>query len=421
MERRDFVRAGAALGAVTVVSPGIAFGSRRNSAVNIGIIGCGNRGMSVISSMSANTNINIVAMADLFADKIPPARKRLNALNAAKGFAEIDDSRVFTGASAYKDLISSKDIDAVLISSPAYTHPDFAEEAARAGKHIYCEKPAAVDVEGCKRMMQVGREIMGKQSMVIGFQIRHASPYVEMVRRVQRGDIGQVINVQLYYFSSGLPVHPYPDASWDEQRIRNQYKFRALSGGILLDQAIHVIDVCNWTLGARPLSAFGTGGREAAPDFGDGFTNFQVVYDYPEDIRVSVHSTQFGPSFGDVCARFVGTKGIAEAHYSRGVFIEGENAWDSGMVRDNRQPITAEQRSSGTFSSGLHDADPNKQKAFIASIESGQYLNEAKQGAVSTLSAILGREAATRRELCTWDEIYLSGLKLEHGIDWGRI
>ena len=421
MERRSFVKAGAAVGALTVVSPRIAFGSRNNSAVNIGIIGCGNRGMGVISSMSRNTNINVLAVADLFEDKIPVARKRLNELNEAKGFAKIADKMVFTGPSAYKELIQSGQLDAVLISSPAYTHPTFAEEAARAGKHIYCEKPAAVDVEGCLRMEQLGHEIKGKQSMVIGFQIRHASPYMEMAQRIQRGDIGQVINVQLYYFSSRVPIHPFPEASWDEQRIRNQYKFRALSGGILLDQAIHVIDICNWTLGMRPVSAIGTGGREGAPDFGDGFNNFQVVYDYPKGIRVSVHSTQFGPTFGDVCARFTGTKGIAEAHYSRGVFIEGENAWDSGMLRDNRQPITDEQRSSGTFSSALHDADSNKQKAFISSIESGNYLNEAQSGAQSTLSAILGREAATRKEECSWDEIRLSGLKLEHGIDWGRL
>ena len=208
MERREFVKAGAAVGAVTVVSPGIAFGTRSNSAVNIGIIGCGNRGMGVISSMSRNTNINILAMADLFEDKIAPARTRLNELNEAKGFAKLADNMVFTGPSAYKELIQSGQLDAVLISSPAYTHPTFAEEAANAGKHIYCEKPAAVDVDGCLRMEQVGRQIQDKQSMVIGFQIRHASPYAEMVKRIQRGDIGRVINAQLYYFSSGLPV-PY--------------------------------------------------------------------------------------------------------------------------------------------------------------------------------------------------------------------
>ncbi len=417
MQRRKFLKSTAAISTFTILSPEIAFGTRANSAINIGIIGCGNRGTGVISSMSRNTNINILAMADIFQDKLDLAKPRLDKVNQVKGFPEIDPKKMYVGPKAYLDLVNDPDLDAVHISSPAYTHPHFLEAATKAGKHVYCEKPAAVDVAGCQRIENIGRGIDGKLSVAIGFQIRHASPYVEMVKRVQRGDIGEVVNVQLYYFSSRLVIHPYPDASWDEQRIRNQYKFRNLSGGILLDQAIHMIDVCNWTLGMLPLEAIGTGGRKGAPDFGDYWNNFQVIYQYPQDIRVSVHSTQFGPHFGDVCARFTGTKGTAEAHYSRGVFIDGENAWDSGMLRDNRQLITDEERSAGAFSSGLHDADSNKQKAFISSIETGNYLNETQSGANSTLSAILGREAATSGKSRNWDDMRLSNAQLPHGLE----
>lgn len=416
MQRRKFIKSTSTISAVTILSPNIAFGTNRNSAINIGIIGCGNRGTGVISSMSRNTNIHILAMADIFKDKLELAKPRLDKVNQDKGLSKIDPKKIYSGPKAYMELINDPDLDAVMISSPAYTHPEFLEAAIKAGKHVYCEKPAAVDVAGCKRIENAGRAIDGKLSVAIGFQIRHASPYVEMVKRIQRGDIGDIINVQLYYFSSGLPVHPYPEGSIDEQRIRNQYKFRNLSGGILLDQAIHILDVCNWTLGMHPLEAIGTGGRKGAPDFGDSWNNFQISYLYPEDIRVSVHSTQFGPTFGDVCARFAGTKGIAEAHYSRGVFINGDNAWDSGMLRDNRQQVTAEQRSAGAFSSGLHDADMNKQKAFIHSIETHNYLNETLAGANSTLSAILGREAAASGKSRTWDEMRLSNSKLLHGL-----
>lgn len=417
MQRRKFLKTTATISTVTALSPKIAFGSTSNSAINIGIIGCGNRGTSVISSMSRNTNIHILAMADLFKDKVERAKPRFDKLNQDKGLSKIDPLKIHTGPGAYLELVNDPDLDAVLISSPAYTHPHFLEAATEAGKHVYCEKPAAVDVAGCQQIERIGQKIDGKLSVAIGFQIRHASPYVEMVKRIQRGDIGDIINVQLYYFSSGLPVHPYPKASLDEQRIRNQYKFRNLSGGILLDQAIHILDVCNWALGMHPLEAIGSGGRKGAPDFGDSWSNFQVIYQYPQDISVSVHSTQFGPTFGDVCARFAGTKGIAEAHYSRGVFINGDNAWDSGMLRDNRQPITAEQRSAGAFSSGLHDADRNKQRTFINSIETRNYLNETQTGANSTLSAILGREAATSGKSRTWDEMRLSNSRLPHGLE----
>ncbi len=416
MKRRSFVRSAAAVSAVTVLQPGVVFGSKANSAINVGIIGCGNRGSSVISSMSNNTGIRIGAMADIYADKLQQAKPRFDGLNSKKGLSKIDSGQMYQGHQAYQELVDDTELDAVLVSSPAYTHPHFMGAAVQAGKHVYCEKPVAVDVVGCKTVEQIGQEVGSRLSIAVGFQIRHASPYVELVKRINQGAIGEVVNVQLYYFSSGTPVRPYPDASWEEQRIRNQYKFRALSGGILLDQGIHMLDVCNWALGTHPIHAMGSGGRETAADFGDGYTNFQVIYQYPENVKVSLHSTQFGPHFGDVCARFVGTKGIGEAHYTRGVFINGENAWDSGMLRDNRQPITDEQRASGVFPSALHDADANKQKTFIQSIESGNHLNETLQGARSTLSAILGREAATKGEACTWDEVRFGNGKLDPGV-----
>ncbi len=106
--------------------------------------------------------------------------------------------------------------------------------------------------------------------------------------------------------------------SYDETRIRNHYHFHEISGGCYLDQAIHMIDTCNWILGANPLYAIGEGSRKGGPDFGNAWTNYQVIYKYPNDVNVSVHSSKFGKVFGDVCARFIGTKGIAEAHYSGG-------------------------------------------------------------------------------------------------------
>jgi myo-inositol 2-dehydrogenase/D-chiro-inositol 1-dehydrogenase len=404
MERRNFVKSAASLSAVTFLSPAIAFGSRANSAVQMGIIGCGNRGTSVISSMSRNTNINIVAMADLFEDKLEITKGKLNQLNANKGFSEIKKANVYQGSKAYLELINNKDVDAVLISSPAYTHPTFIEAAVSAGKHVYCEKPVALDVEGCKRVEVVGSKLDQKLSLVIGFQIRYASPYVEMVKRIQRGDIGEIINAQLYYLSSGIPINRYKNVSNDEARIRNQFHFNALSGGILLDQGIHMLDVCNWTLQANPVSAIGTGGKKGRPDFGDTWNNYQVLYSYPENINVSFHSTQLGRQFGDVCARFIGTKGIAEAHYSGGVFIKGENEWDSGILK-GESDVTPQQQAAGVFDSSLHDADANKQKAFINSIESGNYLNEAHAGSKSTLTAILGRQAATAQAKVSWDEM----------------
>jgi predicted dehydrogenase len=408
INRRDFIKGTAAFSAVTLLNPMTVFGSRANSAIRIGIIGTGGRGLSVIGTMSANNNIHIASAADLFSDKLSAGVKELNTLNKTKGFPEVSPSAQFTGSKAYLRLLENKDIDAVLISSPAYTHAEFLEAAVDYGKHIYCEKPVSVDVAGCKRIERAGVKADGKQSIVIGFQICHASAYAQMAEQIQNGAIGEIVNVQLYYLSSGSPFKPFPNVSPEELMIRNQYKFNALSGGILLDQGIHMLDVCNWVLKTSPQSAHGYGGRKGAINYGDTWSNFEVAYHYPNDINVSLHCSQAGSAFGDVCARFIGTQGIAEAHYSGGVFIEGANPWDSGILRHAQDNLSPELIAKGATGQSLHDSDKNKGISFIKSIESGNYLNETASGAASTLTAILGRNAAITSKELTMEEVRFS-------------
>lgn len=411
--RRKFIKSTSAISAATILSPSLAFASKANSAIRMGIIGCGNRGTRVISSMSEHTNINIMAMADLFPDKLQSSKDLLDKRNVEKGFSKIEKSNTYIGPEAYLRLLENTNLDAVLISSPAYTHAAFLEAAVAAGKHVYCEKPVAPDVEGCKRVERVGKRINGQLSIAVGFQIRFASPYVEMISRIHRGDIGEIISGELHYLSSGVSIKNIGGMSFDEARIRNQYHFRALSGGILLDQGIHILDICNWALRSHPASVMGIGGKKGTPDFGDAWSNFQVLYSYENNVNVSLHSTQVGPAFGDVSVRFLGSKGIAEAHYTGGVFIQGENPWDSGILKCATQELTLEQRNTGVFSSSLHDADANKEIDFISSIETGNYLNETSTAVESTLSAIMGREAATSNKPISWDESYFSNEKLD--------
>lgn len=412
MKRRNFIKNVATVSAFSILKPSIVFGTRANSAIRIGIIGCGNRGTAVLSSMIANTNSSVVAMADIFDDQLQKAIPVFNGLNTAKNVAAIPAANIYQGSKAYLKLLENKDVDAVQISTPAYSHVGFLEAAVMAGKHVYCEKPVAPDVAGCRRAIQLGEKLNGKQSVVIGFQIRHASAYAEMVNRIQRGDIGELITVQLYYLSSSVPIITRNNVSDDEIRIRNHFYFNAMSGGILLDQGIHILDICNWALQGLPLNAIGRGNTRARTEIGDTYSNYQVVYQYPNNVNVSIHTTQLGHQFGDVCCRFVGTNGIAEAHYSGGVFINGDNKWDSGIAR-SESAITPQQQAAGVFLSSLHDADANKEKAFISSIETGNYLNGIRSGAESTLTAILGREAAVTRQTKTWDEVYRSNQKID--------
>lgn len=411
MERRTFIKNTMIYSAGSLIVPGIVRGRMSASAVQLGIIGCGGRGTAVITAMSKNTNMNIVAMADIFEDKLKEKQPVYNELNVAKGLPEIKASNMYHGSDAYRKLLNNKEVDAVLISSPCYTHPEFLEAAIQAGKHVYCEKPVAVDVAGVKRAEKAAKGISTK-SIVIGFQIRHASPYVEMVKRIHDGEIGDVINAQLYYLSSRNEIKPTKGSSNDELKIRNHFHFREMSGGILLDQGIHMLDVCNWALKTHPVSAQGAGGRNLPDNFGNVWNHYQVIYKYPKNIHVTMQSTQIGNTFGDVCARFLGTKGIAEAHYSGGVFINGENKWDSGIARDEAS-VTPQQQAAGIFLSSLHDSDANKTKSFIDSIESGKYLNQVEQGAASTLTAILGRQTAENKKVVSWDAMNNSNERID--------
>jgi len=416
--RRKFLKSSTAVsGAFSILKPETVFGYSANSAVRLGIIGCGNRGSHVAKSFMNNTNTRVVALADIFSDKLEAGKEAFNSLNQEKGYPLLDDSRLFLGSEAYKRLVECSDVDAVLVSTPGYFHPEHLEAAIDAGKSTYCEKPAGIDVTGAQRIRRIGKKAQGRQSLAIGFQIRHATPYIGMIEQIHNGALGTMVNAQLYYMAGAFPYDLPAGISRDETLIRSNFWQKTISGGILLDQGIHIIDICNWALKSHPDSAVGTGGRKGRNDIGDAWSHYQVLYDYPDDIHVEFHSTQFGTGLGDVCERFFGTEGIAEAHYTGGVFINGDNPWDSGVVRGSRETVSAEDWAAGAFKSSLDDADSNKHKAFIDSITSGNYVNEAERGAVTTLTAILGRMAAERGEKVSWDEMLASNERIDPGLD----
>jgi myo-inositol 2-dehydrogenase / D-chiro-inositol 1-dehydrogenase len=422
IDRRTFFKsAAAASAAVTILKPQTVFGSAANSTVRLGIIGCGGRGTSVITSMARNTDARIVAAADIFEDRLLLAKGNLNKVCREKGQPDIEDSHFLLGSQAYKKLLELKDVDAVLVSTPAFLHPEHLEAAIDAGKHAYCEKPVAVDPAGIERFRRAGKKAMGKVSLAVGFQIRHATPYVEMVRRIQSGAIGDIVTIQAYYYAGAINITWRDDIPPAEAKLRAWEWYRELCGDILVEQGIHVVDICNWALKTHPLKAVASCGRKGRTDRGNVSSHYLVNFEYPGDVRVSYHSTQFDPGYGDVCVRFFGTKGIAEAHYTGGVFIKGENPWDSGMLRGTQETITKEQWDVAAFKSALDDADPNKQKAFIESIKSGNLINEAEAGAESALTCIMARTAAYTGKEVSWEQISRSNERYNPGLDLAKM
>lgn len=404
--RREFLGAAAAAG-VVILEPRLVWGTEANSAVRLGLLGCGGRGRNVTASFLENTDAVLTAIGDLFPDPLEIARKELDAASAKRGKPALEASRMFRGPGAAEQLFACKEVDAVYVATPPYFHPGHLELALAAGKHVYLEKPVAVDVPGAKRVMALGERARGRQSLAVGFQIRHASPYVELAKRVHEGQIGQPVSGQIHYFASALKRPDWPQASPVEKRLRNWVYDRKLSGDVIVEQNVHIIDVTNWMFQAHPLKAVGAGGRAGRSDAGDCWSHFNCVFTYPNDVHVSFASTQFGSSAWGVGMQYYGTKGCAEARYDAPVRLSGEQQWEYPGL--GKAAVTdAAAAATGKFSGALDDADPNKQKAFIESIVSGKLLNEADTGAEAALSAMLGREAAYSREEVTWEKLLRS-------------
>lgn len=416
--RREFLGSAAAAVGLLIVKPELVRGTAANSAVRLGILGCGGRGTAVGTGFVNDTNARVVALADLFADQLAAAQKVFDDLQKAKGYAAIDPAQLFKGPKAYEQIAASKEVDAILLTSPPYFHPAHLEAVVAAGKHVYCEKPVAIDVPGAKRVSRAGENAKGKLSLAVGFQIRKAPPYVELVKRIHGGALGTIGCGLAYYYCPHIDRPDWPNASPVERRLRNWVWYRALSGDIIVEQNVHVIDICNWVLQGHPVKAVGAGSRKLRQDSGDCYDNFNVVFTYPNNVQVSFGSTQFDKHEFDAAVRFFGTRGSTEAHYDHRVSIAGEEPWDAGLgpAKEGDQFSAA-----GTFKGALDQADPEKQKSFIESITSGKFLEEAAQGADSALSAMLGRTAAYTGKAVTWDKLIKSSEVLDPKIDLAEL
>jgi predicted dehydrogenase len=419
ISRRKFLGAAAATAAgVMIVKPGAVQGSAANSALRLGVLGCGGRGTAVGTGFVDNTNTRVVALADLFPDQLAAGRKHFDEHQQAKGYAAIDAAQLFQGPKAYEQIAASKEVDFILITTPPYFHPVHLETVVAAGKHVYCEKPVAVDVPGAKRVMRIGEKAQGKLSLEVGFQIRKAPPYVELVKRIQGGALGKIGCGLGYYYCGHIDRPEWPNASMEEKRLRNWVWDRTLSGDIIVEQNIHIIDVINWILQGHPEYAVGGGGRKLRTDPGNCWDNFNVVFSYPDHVQVSFGSTQFDNPAFDAATRFFGTKGSAEAHYDHRVSIAGAEPWDAGL---GPAEGSIQFSAAGTFKGSLDQADSEKQKVFVESITSGAFHNQAAQGAESALSAMLGRSAAYMGRLVTWDELMKSAEVFDPNIDISKL
>ncbi|MGA3098134.1 MAG: Gfo/Idh/MocA family oxidoreductase [Bryobacteraceae bacterium] len=412
-ERRAFLKAAGAVGAFTVLESRLVRGSEANSAVRVGLLGCGRRGAVHANNVIQNTGARLTALADLFPDQLDKARQRFDNAARSKGYSGV--SQTYTGPHACQQIAESKDVDAVVIATPAYFHPEHLRALVEARKHVYLEKPVAVDVAGAKRVLEISRRVEGRVSLDVGFQIRSAPPFIELVRRIQAGALGEIAAGEAYYYCPAPEERRWAGASGDVLRLRNWIQDRVLSGDIIVEQNIHALDICNWVLKNHPLSAIGRGGKGGRGAPGDDcYSHFEVIFQYPGSVHVSFTSTQFGKGPFEVSERFFGTRGASQSPYSGMLGIVGDEPW---TWAGSERPRDASFSAGGSFSDNLAEADTEKQKSFITSISSGQFHNQAPQGVESALTAMLGRRAAYSGREASWEELLRSNEHWDSKID----
>jgi myo-inositol 2-dehydrogenase / D-chiro-inositol 1-dehydrogenase len=406
MNRRQFLQTGTGVvSGMLLLNPRAAFGYEANSAVRHGLLGCGNRGSSVAESFARNTSARIVAVADIFPDKLAAGHERFNTILASLNQPAIDDNLLFHGPHAFEQLASSKDVDLIQISTPPFFHVQHLEAAVTSGKHVYCEKPVGIDIAQAKHALEIAKRVKPNQSVDVGFQCRMAPPIAALQQKIKAGSLGKIVTISGNYNAPASTEKTREGEGKDEYRLRNWLWDRVLSGDILVEQNIHIIDLANWMVGAHPLKATTTGGRNVLTHWGDIWDNYQVDYTYPNDVHFTFASTQFGSDgVFDAGLKLFGASGSATCPYAGPVGVTGPNAW-SWKESEGTAAGSGQFAANGAFNDNLKYADREKERTFIDSIVSGPVHNQIADGVETALSCILGRMAGYQKHEVTWEQM----------------
>jgi myo-inositol 2-dehydrogenase / D-chiro-inositol 1-dehydrogenase len=400
MNRREFVKTTAAVSLAAALPriPG-AF-AQGSDTIRVGIIGCGGRGTgAAIDAMNAASGVEVVALCDLVQDRIDSSLKRLQEAHPDK--IKVTPDRTFTGFDGYLKLAALPEVNYVVLASPPGFRPAHLKAVVDAGKNIFTEKPVAVDPVGIRSVIASSALAQQKGlSIVAGTQRRHQARYLELMKRVREGAIGELVGGQCYWNQGALwVVKREPKMSEMEWQCRNWLYFTWLSGDHIVEQHVHNIDVINWAFGALPVKAMGMGGRAArtAPEYGNIFDHFAVEFEYPNGARIMSMCRQTEGAAERVEERLVGSKGSAFGYGE----IKSAAPWK--FEGDEINPYVQEHTDN------------------IAAIRAGKPLNEGRQVAESTMCAILGRMSAYTGRALSWDwvmnssQLDLTPRRLEFG------
>ncbi len=400
VKRRDFVKSGAvAASALTAFNVLPSKNARAQQPIKIGVVGCGGRGRgAMVNAIQADDSVEIVALADIFPEKFDAAKKELSKMGKST------DVETFLGFKSYQDLVKT-DCDYVILATPPCYRAESLEAAIDAGKHVFMEKPASVDPQGIRRIIAAGEKAKNKGlSIAAGTQRRHQTEYQELIKRVHDGAIGDIVNAQVYW--CGGPIgFPDRDPNWSEVEwhIRGWYHWLWVSGDHILEQHVHNIDVMNWVIGEHPIKAFGSGGR-GWQKRGNIWDHHAVEFEFANGLRVQSQCSQYPREDGRVDERFQGTKGSTYTAQNGPWYIKDKNGNDVW-------------RHEGPKSSPYVLEHAN----LMDSIRNDKGLNEAKNVAESTMTAMMGRMAEYQAKELTWDEAINSNERFPVYYEFGDI
>jgi len=416
--RRKFIGAAGAIGAASTLGFGSLLSSCSSNkngksipelnkldqapdgdVLKAGLVGCGNRGTgAAFNFLDAGPNLELVALADVFDDQLQLCRAKLK---NQKG-VDIPDNKCFTGFDGYQKLIDSG-VDIVLLATPPHFRPAQLEACVLAKKHVFMEKPAAVDPVGIRSIIGSAKkaEAIGL-SIVAGTQRRHERNYLETYRQVQMGAIGKPVAANAYWLQNHVWYRTRQEGWSDmEYMVRNWNNFRWLCGDHFLDTHVHNIDIINWFTGKLPISALGGGARHRRLT-GDQWDFFSVDFYYDEGMHSHSISRQIDNCANATAEHLMGTEGYTNCKDT--IFNpDGSVKWQYEYPKDQNGNPTK------TVS-----VSPYVQEHIdlVTAIRTHEPINEAEECALSTLTAIMGREAAYTGKLLTWDEILKSNMRM---------
>ncbi len=348
-----------------------------NSAVVLGIIGTGGRGRRVGTYFAEDPRVRLGAICDIYPDRIDEAKTLIPTADGAKVYKD------------YKELLASPEIDAVLISTPVFLHPEHFEAAVNAKKHIYCEKPAGADVAGVKRLIAAAKRADPSKNIGFGFQQRHSPEYLAALKILRSGDNGEMLMVRSDWILGGARLTPFESPYPKEQEmIRHWGAWKKYSGDFIVEQDCHGVDILNWWAEGHPVAATGQGGQRKRA-YGDNMDHLSVLYEYPGGVPGYLNATQLAPNrYWDVKEQVFGTEGVLTVTRQYYEWFRGP---------DNVQRVESK-----------HDITIDAVKVFVDRVVEGKPGNEALSAADSTLTSLLGRMAIESGRKVTWDEMMQS-------------